>query len=79
MLQVLEQNQFYANKKKCEFSQSEVAYLGHIITGKGVAADPQKVEAMQSWPTPKNIIELRGFLGLTGYYRWFVQGYGNDG
>ena len=42
----------------------------------GVKANPKKIEAMSSWPQSKNVNELRGFLGLTGYYRWFISGYG---
>ncbi|KAL4576939.1 hypothetical protein LXL04_013040 [Taraxacum kok-saghyz] len=76
-LQTLLQHQFMVNKKKCYFGQSSVEYLGHIITGHGVAMDPQKIEAVLAWPTPRQIKGLRGFLGLTGYYRKFVRHYGS--
>ena len=63
-------------KEKCSLAKEEVHYLGHIICVGGVKADPKKIEAMSSWPQPKNVKELKGFLGLTGYYRWFISGYG---
>ncbi|XP_073221531.1 uncharacterized mitochondrial protein AtMg00860-like [Cicer arietinum] len=76
VLDILKQNDLKANLKKCSFGQTSLEYLGHIISGEGVAADNSKVEDMKSWPTPTNIKSLRGFLGLTGYYRRFVQNYG---
>ncbi|TYK14463.1 Ty3/gypsy retrotransposon protein [Cucumis melo var. makuwa] len=74
-LQVLRKNELYANQKKCSFAKTKVDYLGHIISGKGVEVDPEKIRAIKEWPTPKNVREVRGFLGLTGYYRKFVQHY----
>ena len=50
-------------------------YLGHIISEKGVEPVQAKVDAIQQWPIPKNLKALRGFLGLTGFYRRFIQGY----
>lgn len=74
---VLRDNQLFAKKSKCEFAVGEIANLGHIISKDGVATDPTKVQAMLNWPLPKTLKGLRGFLGLTGYYRRFVKDYGN--
>jgi hypothetical protein len=54
-----------------------VDYLSHIISKSGVKADPGKIQAMVDWPFPTNIKALRGYLGLTGYYRRFIKEYGS--
>lgn len=74
-LSTLADHQLFANLNKCEFEKEEIAYLGHIISGLGVALDQGKVRAIQEWSIPKNLRELRGFLGLTGYYRKLVANY----
>lgn len=49
--------------------------MGHIISFSGLQVDPEKIQSIASWPLPSSLKEVRGFLGLTGYYRRFVKGY----
>lgn len=58
---------------KSEFLQKEVAFLGHIVTTDGVKPNPNKIEIIQKWPIPQNEKDLRGFLGILGYYRKFIR------
>lgn len=76
VLGTLTKNQLLVNQSKCLIGQLEVEYLGHIISTIGVSADPKKIHSMATWPVPSNSTALRGFLGLTGYYQKFIQGYG---
>jgi hypothetical protein len=76
VLSLLAQHQLFLKQSKCAFGASEVEYLGHLVGKDGVRVDPKKIEAMQDWPHPKTLKSLRGFLGLTGYYRKFVKNYG---
>ena len=75
VLKILEQNKFYAKLSKCDFNRSELLYLGHIVGAYGIRVDPAKKAAVSSWPVPKDLHEMRSFLGLTNYFRKFVQGY----
>ncbi|KAL9265864.1 Retrovirus-related Pol polyprotein from transposon 17.6-like protein, partial [Drosera capensis] len=68
-LKTLRENELYAKFKKCEFWLTEVAFLGHVISGEGVKVDPKKIEAVTEWSRPSNVTEVRSFLGLAGYYR----------
>lgn len=76
VFQLLQQHSLFLKKSKCSFGQTSVEYLGHIVSHEGVVADPSKLQAIKDWPIPKTLKELRGFLGLTGYYRKFISGYG---
>lgn len=73
---ILHKHQFFIKLSKCSFAQRRIEYLGHVISDKGVSTELSKVEAVQSWQTPKDLKQLRGFLGLTRYYRRFIQHYG---
>ena len=74
-LQILRENQLFAKLSKCDFLLKEVSFLGHIVSADGIRVDPTKIEAVVSWKPPRNITEVRSFLGLAGYYRRFVQGF----
>ena len=70
-------NTLLAKRRKCYVAQTLVEYLGHFISAQGVSTNPKKIEAVQRWLVPTNVSQLKGFLGLIGYYRRFVKGYGS--
>ena len=75
VLTVLRENQLFAKSSKCSFAQTRVDYLGHTISEKRVSMDSSKVSSIVTWPTPKSMKDLRGFFGLTGYYKRFIKSY----
>lgn len=77
VLRILKKNRLFAKRPKCKFGCLRVDYLGHVITKNGISVDPKKIQAMNQWLLLKNARSLRGFLGLTGYYRKFIKAYGS--
>jgi len=75
VLETLQQECLFAKASKCMFATTSIDYLGHHISAAGVEMDPSKVSAVIDWPQPTSLTQLKGFLGLTGYYRKFVKGY----
>lgn len=77
VLQLMHNHCLFAKQSKCSFGLTKVDYLGYTVSGMGVQMDESKVQAVLNWPEPTSLKHLRGFLGLTGYYRRFIKGYGN--
>jgi hypothetical protein len=75
VFELLSQDQWLVKLSKCSFAKQSINYLGHVVSAAGVSTDPTKIAAVQAWPTPTDVKQLRSFLGLTGYYRKFVQHY----
>src|SRR6266404_3084348 len=75
MLNKLEQNNLYLKPEKCDFEQKQIDYLGVIVGNSKLQMDPKKLKGVANWPKPNTPTEIRKFLGFTGYYRYFIQGY----
>ena len=71
----LREHQLYAKFSKCEFWLKEVGFLGHVISGEGIAVDPIKVVTVTNWDAPTSVGVIRSFLGLAGYYRRFIENF----
>jgi len=77
VFKILWANRLYVEKEKSNFGQKRISYLGHIIDQERVSMDLKKITAMLNWPKPNTLKMLKGFLGLTSYYRKFIQHYGS--
>jgi hypothetical protein len=75
VFKVLQREKFYVCKAKSSFAQKEIKYLGHIVNEQGIRPDPKKVEAVQTWPVPKNVHDVKSFLGLVNYFQKFIEHY----
>ncbi|GBG71431.1 hypothetical protein CBR_g8850 [Chara braunii] len=75
VLETLCRAKYKANRVKCEFVRQELEYLGHFVTPQGISPLSDKIQATQDWPEPRNVTDVRSFLGLAGYYQRFIKGY----
>ncbi|GBG87242.1 hypothetical protein CBR_g45301 [Chara braunii] len=75
VLSLLRHHKFKINGEKCEFGRTRVLYLGHEISAEGLKPDDAKVASIRDWPRPQSVTEMRSFLGMTGYYRNFIENY----
>ena len=73
VLQTLRKEQLYANMEKCLFGVDKLVFLGFVVSSKGVHVDESKINAIETWPQPTNLQEVRSFLGLAGFYHRFVN------
>ena len=75
VLQLLRDNQLYAKMSKCTFAQPELEFLGHVLGRDGLRVDPRKTAVVAEWPVPRDLSQLRTFLGMANYFRKFIQNY----
>ena len=74
-MQELREHQLFTKFSKCDFFKDKIQYLGHVVTKEGISVDPEKIWAIEDWSVPKDVTDVRSFMGITGYYRRFIEGF----
>jgi hypothetical protein len=78
VLEILRKERLFANLKKCTFCTDKLVFLGFVVGKRGIMVDEEKVKAIQEWPMPTTISQVRSFHGLASFYRWFVRDFNNS-
>ena len=73
VLKIMEENDLYLKPEKCEFEKTKVEYLGYLISHNLIEMDPKKLAGISDWPIPKNLRQVRSFLGFGNFYRRFIE------
>ena len=72
---MLREQQLFAKFSKCDFFKDIIQYLGHVVSKYGILVHPDNIKAIIEWHVPKNLTDIRSFMGITGYYRKFIEGF----
>ena len=75
VLQELREHQLFAKFNKCDLFKNKIQYLSHVVTKEGILVDPKKIKAIEYWLVPKDVTNVRSFMGITSYYQRFIEGF----
>ena len=74
-MQVLREQQLYTNFSKCDLCKDKIQYLGHVVSKHGILVYPDKIRATMESSVPNNVYDIESFMGITGYYQKFIEGF----
>lgn len=75
VLQKVREANLFVNVQKCKFNTDEVRFLGYIVSAKGIQMESDRIEAIKSWPEPRNVKDIQVFIGFANFYRRFIEGF----
>ena len=71
----MREQQLFVKFSKCDFFKDEIQHLGHVVNKEGILVDPEKIWEIKDWLVPKDVTDVRSFMGIIGYYRRFIEGF----